>query len=192
MTQTSATLLLRLKADGDAREVAWTEFCALYEPIIAGFAKRQGLSSSQIPDLVQSVVTGFFAAQPRFVYTPDKGRFRGYLKTCVAHEVQRIRTSAVTSIRREQAAASPESSESQNWDTEWEAHQLQTALGRVQAHYQDRKTFEAFHRVCVLEQGVNQVASDLQLSRDSVYQAKSRVLARLHLELKDLNEQMGG
>lgn len=191
MFPTSATLLLRLRADGDSREIAWSDFCSRYEPIIVGFARRQGLAADQIPDLVQSVITGFFAAQPRFVYDPTKGRFRGYLKTCVVHEVQRIRTAASAGARREQAASKPDSFEDQNWDAEWESNQLRTALERVRAHYRDGKTYEAFHRVCLLGQEVDHVASELQISRDSVYQAKSRILARLHTELKELVEQMG-
>ena len=58
MHETSATLLLRLKADGDLREVAWAEFCDRYEPVIAGFARRLGLPADQIPDVVQQIVRG--------------------------------------------------------------------------------------------------------------------------------------
>lgn len=197
MQPTSATLMLRLKADGDAREVAWAEFCERYEPIIAGFAKRQGLAPSLIPDLVQQIVVGFFAAQPRFCYEPAKGRFRGYLKACVAHEVQRLRTVAAASARREHAVAVPEQSgegderTDRAWDAEWEAHQLKQAMERVRASLAGGKTFEAFHRTCVLNEPAEHVAAELGLSRDSVYQAKTRVLSRLRVELSYVAAQMG-
>jgi RNA polymerase sigma-70 factor (ECF subfamily) len=197
MQPTSATLMLRLKADGDAREIAWAEFCERYEPIIAGFARRQGLAPNLIPDLVQQIVVGFFAAQPRFCYEPAKGRFRGYLKACVAHEVQRLRTVAAASARREHAAAAPEESSQSDeqagraWDAEWESHQLNQAMQRVRERYAGSRTFEAFHRTCVLNQPPELVASDLGLSRDSVYQARTRVLAKLQVELASLAEQMG-
>lgn len=198
MQPTSATLMLRLKSDGDLREVAWAEFCERYEPIIAGFAKRQGLAANLIPDLVQQIVVGFFAAHPRFCYEPSKGRFRGYLKACVAHEVQRLRTTAAGSARREHAAAvmldqtnDSDEQAARAWDAEWEAHQLKQAMERVRASYADSATFEAFHRTCVLHQPAEQVATELRLSRDSVYQAKTRVLAKLQVELAALAEQMG-
>lgn len=191
MQPTSATLMLRLKADGDVREVAWAEFCERYEPIIAGFARRQGLAPTQIPDLVQQIVTGFFAAQPKFSYDPRSGRFRGYLKACVAHEVQRLRTTATASARREHAAALSGETEDESWDAEWESHQLRAAMERVRSSYQGSSTFEAFHRVFVLSEPVERVAADLGLSRDSVYQAKVRVLAKLRLELAEVAAQMG-
>lgn len=191
MQPTSATLMLRLKSNGDAREVAWSEFCERYEPIIAGFARRQGLAMSQIPDLVQQIVLGFFAAQPRFCYEPSMGRFRGYLKACVAHEVRRLRVSAAASARRERIAAENDETEDQAWDAEWESHQLRAAMDRVRASYRANSIFEAFHRVCVLSESVEYVAADLGLSRDSVYQAKTRVLAKLQVELALLAEQMG-
>lgn len=191
MDPTSATLMLRLRTHGDAREVAWAEFCERYEPVIAGFARRQGLEATHIPDLVQQIVLGFFAAQPRFRYDPNKGRFRGYLKTCVAHEVQRLRTQAAASAKRELAAATPEESDDQAWDAEWESHQLRSAMERVRASYGRGPTFEAFHRVFVLNQPADRVAAELGISRDSVYQAKTRVLAKLQIELAQIAEQMG-
>ncbi|MBY0313709.1 MAG: sigma-70 family RNA polymerase sigma factor [Phycisphaerales bacterium] len=191
MDPTSAALMLRLKADGDAREVAWTECCERYEPIIVGFARRQGLSPSQLPDLVQQIVMGFFAAQPRFTYNPEKGRFRGYLKTCVAHEIQRLRTTSAASAKRERSASVNDEAEDRAWDAEGESQQLRAAMERVRASYRDNSTFEAFHRVFVLNEPADRVAADLGLSRDSVYQAKTRVLAKLQVELALIGEQMG-
>jgi RNA polymerase sigma-70 factor, ECF subfamily len=193
---TSATLLFRLKADGEVREVAWADFCDRYEPIIAGFARRLGLPAQQIPDLVQQILLGFFAAQPRFTYDPGLGRFRGYLKTCVVHEIQRLRTTALASEARARAAAVPEASIDTLWDTEWESHLLERAMVSVKEHYnqsptKQSHTFEAFHRAFVLNQPPERVAEDLGISRDSVYQAKTRVLARLRVELSALAEEVG-
>ena len=88
---TRASLLLRLRRDGPAREVAWAEFDDLYAPMIAGFARRIGVDRGAVDDLVQDVLRAFFAASPEFVYDPSKGRFRGYLKTCVWHRVGDLR-----------------------------------------------------------------------------------------------------
>jgi RNA polymerase sigma factor (sigma-70 family) len=161
------------------------------EPIIAGFARRIGLAPDQVPDLVQHVLTGFFAAQPRFTYDPSLGRFRGYLKTCVINEVRRIRSQEESARRREQEHARTDDEADTRWDSEWERQQLQLALERLRAHYADNVTFAAFHAVVVLARSPEDVASELGLSRDSVYQARTRVLARLRLELAAVPEQMG-
>lgn len=186
---------MRLKADGDQREVAWAEFCERYEPVIAAFARRVGWSAAEVPDLVQQVLLGFFSAQPRFVYRPEAGRFRGYLKTCVVHEIQRIRTSSAARARRERERPLPDGvSEDELWDREWEAQQLERALARTRDRYTkagNAKTFEAFHRVAVLGHDPAAVAADLGLSRDSVYQAKSRLLAQLRVEMQAVADEMG-
>jgi RNA polymerase sigma factor (sigma-70 family) len=193
--ETRSTLLMRLKADSEARELAWTEFCTIYEPIIAGFARRLGMPEHHISDLVQQVLTGFFAVQPRFVYEPSLGRFRGYLKTCVVNEIRRVRERDAAAQRRERDHARIEQNTDpaidHEWDREWERQQLDLALERVREHYRGNTTFQAFYAVVVLRRSPEAVAAELGLSRDSVYQARTRILARLRLELAHVAEHMG-
>lgn len=197
MFETSATLLLRLKSGGDERELAWAGFCQRYEPIIVGFARRMGVATGEIPDLVQQVLMGFYSAQPRFVYKPELGRFRGYLKTCVLHEIQRIRTINTGRLRREESVARDEHARDTTldvdelWEKQWEATRLEQAMERVREHYKSTPTFEAFRRTMVLGLDPGEVAAELGISRDSVYQAKTRVLARLKLEVDALAEEAG-
>lgn len=191
MLDTRATLLMRLKDEGDAREVAWAEFCTLYEPVIAGFARRAGLDAGGVADVVQQVLTGFFTAQPKFAYTPAKGRFRGYLKVCVVNEVSRVWAKQAADRKREQERASHDQEADAQWDGEWERQQLHLALERVRARYEDNQTFAAFHAVVVLGRAPEVVADELGLSRDSVYQARTRLLARLRLELAGVAQEMG-
>src|SRR5690349_1099303 len=84
---TRATLLIRLNGGRPEREVAWAEFHELYAPVISGFARRMGARAQEVDDLVQEVLKAFFCATPEFAYDPAKGRFRGYLKTCVWHKM---------------------------------------------------------------------------------------------------------
>lgn len=71
---TRSSLLLRLRQDGPAREVAWAEFYDLYAPIISGFARRVGASRSEVEDLVQEVLRAFFAASPALNSARKLGR----------------------------------------------------------------------------------------------------------------------
>src|SRR5262245_6008721 len=84
---TSATLMLRIKAEAPARELAWAEFHARYAPIIGGFARKLGAPRGEVEDIVQDVLTGFYSALPKFNYDPKKGRFRGFLKVCTIHAI---------------------------------------------------------------------------------------------------------
>jgi len=84
---TLASLLLRLRHYGPAREVAWNKFYDLYAPIISGFARRIGADRGDVEDLVQNMLRAFFAVAREFVYDPAKGRFRSYLKTCGWHRI---------------------------------------------------------------------------------------------------------
>lgn len=188
--ETRATLLQRLKADGTAREIAWDEFYALYSPIIARFARARGVRREDIDELVQDIVSGFFAVQPRFVYDPAKGRFRAYLMACVANAVRsRLRRIAAEPRRAGgQPVLETSCSDETDWDAAWRQATLDAAVAGLREHYGDNTTFQAFEAVVIRGQPPDAVASSLGLSRDSVYQAKTRLLAKLRLEL-DAAEQ---
>ena len=182
--ETRATLLQRLKADGSAREIAWGEFYGLYSPIITRFARSRGVRHEEIDELVQEVVSGFFAVQPKFVYDPAKGRFRSYLMACVANTVRsrlrRIESEPPATLAQ---ASEPHRSDETDWDAAWKQAALDAAVSRLRENYNDNPTFQAFEAVVIRGQSPDVVAASLGLSRDSVYQSKARLLAKLRLEL---------
>lgn len=189
--ETRATLLLRLKADGPSREVAWQEFYGLYSPIIARFARSRGVRAGEIEELTQEVIGGFFAAQPRFVYDPAKGRFRAYLMTCVANVVRsRLRGKSSAPAPLTLPAAAAAAADETDWDAAWKLAALDSAIARLRDQYADNPTFQAFEAVVIRGQSPDVVASSLGLSRDSVYQAKTRLLAKLRLEMDAVERKM--
>ncbi len=192
MEQTSATLLMRLKQDGPSREIAWTEFQRRYAPIIAGFARNLGVPPGEIDDMIQDVITGFFAVQPRFMYDPSRGRFRGYLKTCVMHKLSRRGAGKLPTDGRPIEMIDPaDESIERTWQAAWEAEHLKRALEDVRKHYDNNATFRAFHRVVMEGAEPATVAKDLSISIDTVYQAKSRCMARLRSVLKQIEDEEG-
>lgn len=189
--ETRATLLQRLKADGTAREIAWDEFYALYSPIIARFARARGVRREDIDELIQDIVGGFFAAQPRFVYDPSKGRFRSYLMACVANAVRsRLRRVTAEGAQSHQLLAEPVASDETDWDAAWRQATLDAAIAKLRQQYRDNPTFQAFEAVVIRGQSPDVVAASLGLSRDSIYQAKARLLAKLRLELDAVEHAM--
>lgn len=193
MELTSATLLLRLKQDGALREIAWAEFRRRYAPIIAGFARNMGVKIQEIDDLIQEVMTGFYAAQPKFVYDPDRGRFRGYLKTCVANLLSRRATSNKLELdgRPVEMVDPADPAVERAWEASWRNEQLATAIDKVREYYEDNATFRAFHRVAIENHDVAIVAADLGMSPESIYQAKSRCMVRLRSTLKQIEDEEG-
>lgn len=189
---TRATLLLRLRADDPGREVAWEEFARRYRPMIAAFARKVGCQSADVDDVIQEVLSGFFAAAPSFVYDPARGRFRGYLKTCAVRAVQRRfgRTARVSGLPIETVdPADPKIDEL--WNAVWEKEILRAAVDRVRDHYRNNVTFRAFELNVLDGIDATEVARRLELMVASVYQAKKRITDALKREVEFLTAERG-
>lgn len=193
---TRASLLLRLRPGDPGREVAWAEFYDLYAPIISGFARRVGASRSEVEDLVQEVLRAFFAASPEFNYDPAKGRFRGYLKTCVWHKMGELRCKRERQAGAANMAALPDDATAEEvWNDVWETEKLHRALAAVRERYAttpDRqRTFRAFEMCTLLDRSTEVVAAQLGMSEESVRAAKSRVGKALRETFDQLDSTTG-
>jgi RNA polymerase sigma factor (sigma-70 family) len=193
---TRASLLMRLAPGDPGREVAWAEFYRVYAPMICGFARRMGASSAEVEDLVQDVLRAFFAASPEFQYDPAKGRFRGYLKTCVWNKMRALRQRA----SREAAtldvlAAADDATVEETWNDVWETEKLHRALAAVRERYANNpereRTFRAFEMTTLLGRPTDAVAADLGISEESVRQAKARVNKALRQTFDHLDATTG-
>lgn len=179
-SNTRASLLLRLRPGDPAREVAWAEFYELYAPIISGFARRVGANRDEIEDLVQEVLRAFFSMSPEFSYDPSRGRFRGYLKTCVWHKMGEMRRkSGREAATLGKLPPADDNAIEETWNDVWETEKLHRALATVRERYAtnaDRQcTFRAFEMCTLLDRPTEQVATELGLTIESVRAAKSRV-----------------
>ena len=83
--QTRQSLLLKLKEQGD--EASWREFYTIYGRMILGYALRHQLTHSEAEDVTQDVCVKLFRRILSFDYSPEQGRFRGWLKTITRHAV---------------------------------------------------------------------------------------------------------
>lgn len=188
---TRASLLLRLKSEESAREMAWSEFEHRYAPMIAGFARKMGARPHDVGDLVQDVLLGFYAAQPRFSYDPSKGRFRGYLKTCTWRALRdRFGKSMQMNGRPLDAIDPADHAVEAAWNDVWETEKLQRAKEIVRERYvadaARAKTYRAFEMYVLQEQPAEQVAAELGLSVDSVHQARHRIIKALREVMEEI------
>lgn len=193
MLATRASLLLRLKSeDAGPRELAWAQFHQRYAPVIAGFAHRLGAKSGDIDDIVQEVMVGFYAAQPVFTYDPSRGRFRGYLKTCTMHVVQRKTARAMRDAAASLEKIDPADDRyEQLWNDVWQKEQLKRAIDAVREQYKSNSTFLAFERVVLKDEDSQAVAEALGISIDSVYKAKQRIGDAIKQRLDQLEAEEG-
>ena len=189
--ETKPSMFDRLRTNHpQRRELGWEEFRARYAPIIAGFARNLGARPQDIDDIIQDVFLGFFSVSNTFEYNPAKGRFRGYLKTVTMNSIRRRFDKQ---FRLNEVPLSELADDSlpveQSWDRAWAEQILRQAIERVRAEQSDRKTFEAFERYAVLKQPAADVAAALDMSIDSVYAAKHRMLGLLRTKVRELEEE---
>jgi RNA polymerase sigma-70 factor (ECF subfamily) len=188
MNTTSFSLLERLRLP-DAAE-AWQRFVHLYTPLLYYWARGAGLPSDDAADLVQDVLVVLVQKLPEFAYDPGQS-FRGWMRTIALNKWrERCRRynsqpdkggdtglSGVSEV--DSAAAFDES--------EYREHLVRQALSIMQADFEPT-TWKACWEVVVSSRRAAEVATELGVSVDVVYSAKSRVLRRLREELDGLLE----
>src|SRR5438094_4550622 len=92
---TPASLFSRLRRpvqdeDPHAFERNWTQFVSVYGPMIYSWCCGWGLQNAA-NDVTQDVLTRFIRALPDFKYDPNRGKFRGWLKTVTIHVLDDLR-----------------------------------------------------------------------------------------------------
>jgi RNA polymerase sigma factor (sigma-70 family) len=183
--ETNPSIFLRLnRTDTELRELAWNEFHQRYAAAIAGFARQIGVRSCDVEDVVQDVLVGFYSRSPTFIYDPGRGRFRGYLKTCTFHAVQRRlgRDATFRGLPLEQV--DPEALEvEQVWNDVWEQEQLRCAVEQLRQEIGVTKTFRAFELYVILDLSPQEVSRRLDMHIDNVYRAKESVTRMLRERL---------
>jgi RNA polymerase sigma factor (sigma-70 family) len=197
-TTTRSSLLVRLR---DARdEQAWGEFIEVYGPLVYRLARKRGLQDADAADLVQEVFRAVAGAIERFDGDPARGSFRGWLSTIARNlivnglEAQRRhpRGSGDTGVLLFlETQPVPDSEESRLFDEELRRQLLEWAVGRVRHEFSEL-VWEAFWRTGVEGQSAEGAARALGLTIGTVYQYKSRVVARLRREVERVDGGASG
>lgn len=178
---THITLLGKLGEDHNPG--AWDEFCDRYGELIRSFARRQGLQPADCDDVLQDVLVALSGSMRRFEYDPSKGKFRSYLKTITLRAIfkkfrQKHRPGGQDPNEEAARAAAVDPETDQRWEEEWRHHHLRQAMRTIDAEFSDSDR-AAFRLYALGQRGAKETAEALGISVDSVYQAKSRIMARL-------------
>jgi len=191
---TRKSLLLRLKQDGPAKELAWSEFGRRYERVIQACGRKLGASAAEQKDLVQDVLIGFWRSLSSFRYDPRRGRFRGYLAVCTRRAFLKMRrhcrhgspAESASCVRDFDIAACDDVGFVDECDTLGRAKEI--VRRRYDATPEQRRTYQAFERFALFERDVVAVAEELDMSVDSVRKAKARVSAAITEVARDLEK----
>ncbi len=196
--RTSTSLLVRLRSSDQS---AWGCFVALYGPLVYFWCRNARLQASDAADVGQEVFQSVARKIADFRRDRPGDSFRAWLKTIARnkifdfHRKRSTREAATGGSDAHQAmlgVAAPDELETDihvNSETEQTERTLllRQALAIIRDSFDERR-WAAFWRVTVELEPPKAVASDLKISVNAVYLAKSRVLRRLKEEFGDLME----
>lgn len=193
-TGTRSSLLLRLRDLTD--EGAWSQFVAIYTPLIFGCCRARGLAEADAYDVTQDVLKAVARALPRFEYNPERSSFRNWLFTVVrsklnnffAAQARRPRPAGETTMRRF-AEAAFDAPDEEAWRREHQAHLVRWAAAQIQSDF-GSQTWSAFWRTAMGGEAAQTVADELGLSLNALYIARSRVTSRLREVIDDLGDSI--
>jgi RNA polymerase sigma-70 factor (ECF subfamily) len=195
---TSLTLL-RILAGPEKDEGAWRVFHQRYRPMIHHWCGRWRLQEADVEDVCQTVLERVFTKIN--TYQPDRGRFRGWLKTVVENAVRDFlrgcdrrpgdRGSGDSGGGRLlQAIAQPETIDTlvEELDTNLR-RDLEAILACVERAVEP-DTMRAFRLTCLEGRPITEVAADLSKSYAAVCMAINRVKKKLRAEGAKLHETL--
>lgn len=189
---TSRSLLARLH---DGESMAWYRLVDLYSPLVRYWCRRLGVNEQDVSDLMQDVFQTVAAKLHLFRKDRPSDTFRGWLRTMTRNKVIdffRAQGRYPTAVGGTDALNRMQQV-TENLDDDDEGEQvvfsdvLLRSLSAVQGHFEER-TWQAFWKVAVEGQDIQDVAEELEMRPGTVRVAKSRVLSRLRRELGDLHE----
>jgi RNA polymerase sigma-70 factor (ECF subfamily) len=190
---TRPSLLVRIRDPQNGW--AWSQFVAIYSPLVYRFARRHGLQESDAADVTQEVFCTIARGIRQFDYDRQKGSFRGWLITVARSKMQnfitrqqaRHQASGGTEALRLIEQQPAEDDEEAFVEREHRRCVFDWAVGQIREGFQE-STWQAFWQTSVEGKGTQKVAEDLGMTVGAVYIARSRVLAKLKETIRQVEE----
>lgn len=192
MANTPYSLLVRLSKT--PTEVDWQSFCEIYAPLIRRWLQAHVLQPADADDIVQDVLTVVVIKVIEFRHNGRTGAFRAWLRAIMANQLRsywRHRLRATDRLSTDQVLANLEDSSSDlaaQWDEEHDRHVVGALLERIRQEFQAH-TWHVFWRYTIEGIPAEEVATELGVSTNVVFIARSRVMTRLREEAAGLLDQ---
>jgi RNA polymerase sigma factor (sigma-70 family) len=177
MLLTRASLLARLRDPRDG--AAWRQFVELYGGLVYGFARRRGLQNADAADLTQDVFLAVAQGADRFHYIARLLRER---------HSQPVGAGDSETQHRLAEEPDPCSDLDADWEQEFQRQLFCLAADQLQKSFAPT-TWKAFWQTAVEGRSGAAVAAELSLSVGAVYVARSRVLARLTEQIRQMQAE---
>ena len=189
--ETTRSSVLKAVADTE-NAAAWNRLFDLYAGFVFSMARHKGLKPEDADDIVQVVFADLARNLPTFKYDREKGRFRSYLTGLVNWRVMdRLKASKrdaelKANFWKEAKAAGGDDDFSER---EWQAAAMEEALRRMKPSVSPEH-YAAFVASAVEGQDTDVVTKLYGISRDSLYQIRKRLTAKLHEKLAEVLAEM--
>jgi len=197
MDVTRTTTLLLEGLHDQENGAAWSEFDRRYRPIVLGVLRALGVNEADASDVSQETTLHFMKQYREGRYDRTRGRLRNWVLSIARTQlaIQRRRPA----MRRESpmdpetidgafAIGGDDAELDRLWEQERRQAILRESFARLSTESQTgERALQAFELLVFRAVPAPAVAEQLSMSLDDVYQAKSRVTARLrsHIELLD-------
>jgi RNA polymerase sigma-70 factor (ECF subfamily) len=192
---TRPSLLVRLRDIGDHE--AWSQFVAVYTPLIFGFCRKRGLSEMDAGDVTQEVLKAVAGAIPRFRYDRQRSSFRNWLFKVVRSKLNNF---LAAQARQPQPAGDttilqfaenePDRAMEEGWERDYQASLVSWAAKQIEGEFQEQ-TWKAFWRTAIQGEPAGAVAGELGLTLNALYIARSRITSRLRQTIQGIEEGAG-
>ena len=189
--ETTRSSVLKAVADTE-NAAAWNRLFDLYAGFVFSMARHKGLKPEDADDIVQVVFADLARNLPTFKYDREKGRFRSYLTGLVNWRVMdRLKASKrdaelKANFWKEVKAAGGDDEFSER---EWKAAAMEESLRRMKPSV-NPEHYAAFVASAVEGQDTDVVTKLYGISRDSLYQIRKRLTAKLHEKLAEVLAEM--
>lgn len=192
---TRPSLMVRLKSVRD--EAAWEEFLTVYQPLVLGLLRKQGLQHSDAQDVCQQVLSAVVRDIEQWHPDGKAASFRRWLfqitRNRIFQFVTRTRPGSIAiggTDAHNLLAAQPDLREglSDEIEQDYQQHLLLCAAGQIRREYRE-STWQAFWQTCIDCRPVADVARELGMTAGNVYVARSRIMARLRERVNEMQTE---
>ena len=189
--ETRPSLLLRLKDAQDQR--SWSEFLAIYEPLVLQIVRNRGLQDADAREVTQDVFVAISRAIARWEDDPARGSFRGWLSTITRNLVVNFLIRQSRHPRGSgdsqfqlwlETQPSPDSEASQLFDREEKLQLFRWAAQQIRGEFRDA-AWTSFWETAVNGRDAASVARELSVKVGVVYVSRSRVMKRLREKVEE-------